>query len=430
MTATIFVLLFAVLIFGLSTLLWSGFGLARVISEPSLKRQRQDLVAGLDYPDTSQVAVLIAAHNEELVIGKTLDSVCAMLPPEQVFVASDGSTDRTAAMVRSYGANVLELNPNRGKAGALAAAVEHFGLDTAFEVVMLLDADTQLGENYFETGLPQFADPEVVAVAGRAKSLLDPAPRSLIGKLLVAYRERLYQVVQVLMKYGQAMPKANVVNIVPGFASMYRARVLPKIDIAAKGLTIEDFNMTFEVHAKKLGRIAFHPSAAVAYTQDPDNLRDYTKQVRRWTLGYWQTIKRHGLHWGKFWIVQALFVMELVTSSLMLLLVVPALLLNLGVTFAIEMLGGVSQTMYQLAGVLPPWAVLLGVLLPDLLLTLFAALMTRRASYLLMFPFFPFLRIVDAWLCMGSLARALGKSSSGVWVSPARRALNEEPIQG
>ncbi|WP_279402515.1 glycosyltransferase family 2 protein [Arthrobacter sp. JCM 19049] len=169
----------------------------------------------------------------------------------------------------------------------------------------------------------------------------------------MAYRERLYQVVQVLMKYGQAMPKANVVNIVPGFASMYRARVLPEIDIAAKGLTIEDFNMTFEVHAKKLGRIAFHPSAAVAYTQDPDNLRDYTKQVRRWTLGYWQTIKRHGLHWGKFWIVQALFVMELVTSSLMLLLVVPALLLNLGVTFAIEMLGGVSQTMYQLAGVLP-----------------------------------------------------------------------------
>ena len=60
---------------------------------------------------------------------------------------------------------------------------------------------------------------------------------------------------------------------------MYRVDVLDQIDIAAPGLVIEDFNMTFEVHAKKLGRIAFRPDVAVAYTQDPDTWDDCTKMA-------------------------------------------------------------------------------------------------------------------------------------------------------
>jgi poly-beta-1,6-N-acetyl-D-glucosamine synthase len=54
---------------------------------------------------------------------------------------------------------------------------------------------------------------------------------------------------------------------------MYRSSAPAKIKVLAPGLVIEDFNMTFEIQAKKLGRIAFRPSAAVAYTQDPDNFR-------------------------------------------------------------------------------------------------------------------------------------------------------------
>ena len=156
---------------------------------------------------------------------------------------------------------------------------------------MLLDADTRPNPDYLETGLPLFLDPEVVAVAGRAKSIMTPPAPTVLGRFLVAHRERLYIVVQLLLKYGQAARGANVVSIVPGFASMYRTSALAKIKVLAPGLVIEDFNMTFEIHAKKLGRIAFHPSAAVAYTQDPDNLQDYTRQVRRWILGFWQTVR-------------------------------------------------------------------------------------------------------------------------------------------
>lgn len=139
-------------------------------------------------------------------------------------------------------------------------------------------------------------------------------------RFLFAYRERLYAAVQLLMKYGQGAGAANVVNIVPGFASMYRTRIVREIDVDAPEPRIEDFNMTFEVHAKKLGRIEFHPSAAVAYTQDPDNLRDYTRQVRRWTLGFGQTVRRHGWNRGQFWVVLYVHVLELISASFVLIL--------------------------------------------------------------------------------------------------------------
>jgi len=290
-------------------------------------------------------------------------------------------------------------------------------------VVMLLDADTLLAADYLETGLPFFDDPSVVAVAGRATTLIEPAPRTRMGRFLVAYRERFYVVIQYLFKYGQAARPINVVSIVPGFASMYRTRILADIDIAAPGLAIEDFNMTFEVHAKRLGRIAFRPQASIAYTQDPDTFADYRKQLHRWTLGFWQTVLRHGFHWGKFWAALGLYIVELVFSSTVVLMLVPLFLVScLGALWA-SATGTELEVAGQVAETFPPAAVALGVLIPDYLLTIFTVCVTRRPRYLLLGLGFPLMRIVDATLCMRSLAQALLSTNvpAGTWKSPVRR---------
>ena len=199
-----------------------------------------------------------------------------------------------------------------------------------------------------------------------------------MGRFLLAYRSRLYAVVQLLVKYGQAAKWANVMPIVPGFASMYRTDILSQIDIAGPGLVIEDFNMTFEVHAKKLGRIAFHPDAAVAFTQDPDIWRDYAP-IRRWTLGYWQTVRLHGLHVGRFWGALALQVTELIFSSIVLLLMLPLMLLTVYSETLADTYGN-PEVMGKLVGTLGPQYVLLGFFLPDLLLTVFATISLRRPA--------------------------------------------------
>lgn len=430
------ILLYVVLVLGISTIFWSLVGLLRFLRERCVRRSgtlalRFGLASGAAREQfgrhhaqrviPSDVAVLVAAHNEALVIRETIRAASALVPLRNIHVVSDKSSDDTAVIVRQAGAKVLELEENRGKAGALAAGIDHFELCRRFKVVMLLDADTRPAPDYLDTGLPLFADPEVVAVAGRAKSIMTPAAPTALGRFLVAYRERLYIVVQLLLKYGQAAQRANVVSIVPGFASMYRTRALAQINILAPKLVIEDFNMTFEIHAKKLGRIAFHPSAAVAYTQDPDNLRDYTKQVRRWILGFWQTVRRHRLRVGKFWMVLVFYIMELIASCVFFVLLIPLLLLSVVASIQLEM-GDASPEMAILAGLLRPQDVLLGVFLPDLLLTIIAVLSLRRPGILLMAPLFPLMRILDACLCLMVLPKAFSGASSGVWTSPTRRA--------
>jgi len=439
-----------ILVLGVSTIFWTLVGLVRLAGENSWLledwrhryRTWRSVRAGLPAVAArprrgrhrgtgirilpSHVAVLVAAHNEALVINETIRAASRLVPRRNIHVVSDMSTDNTAQLARAAGVKVLELEPNRGKAGALAAGIAHFDLCRRFKVVMLLDADTRPTEDYLRTGLPLFADPTVVAVAGRAKSIMDPPSPTAMGRFLVAYRERLYIVVQLLLKYGQAARGANVVSIVPGFASMYRTSALQEIDVVAPGLVIEDFNMTFEIHARKLGRIAFHPSAAVAYTQDPDRLQDYMKQVRRWILGFWQTVRRHRKQTGRFWLVLATYIFELLMSCVFFVLLLPVFLVSMFAAVQVTAFGSDWDVAVFLSGLLRPQDVLFGVLLPDFLLTILAAVSLRKPGMLLMAPLFPLMRILDAFLCLQVLPKAFSSASTGAWVSPARRVQGKE----
>lgn len=402
---------------GIGTIVWASAGVARWVAS-MMRKQSMPPPPRLK---RDSVAIVIAAHNEQLVIEKTLDSAEAQVAIGQVYVASDGSTDDTALLAQRRGANVLELNPNRGKAGAIVAAIEHFRLAELYEVVMLLDADTVLAANYLASGLPLFDDPGVVAVAGRASSISSPLPATLAGRILVTYRDRVYVAVQYLLKYGQAARTINVVSIVPGFASMYRTSVLGSIDIDAPGLSIEDYNMTFEIHAKSLGRIAFQPGSAVALTQDPDTLHDYAKQVGRWSLGFWQTLLRHGWHPRLFFVVAWLSAVELVVSCAILVLALPVAALSGAAGMLASLRWDMSGFSQAFSGDLPGWIIVLGVVLPDLVLSLLVGLATGNPRFLLYAPVFPLLRILDAALCLRAARRALGGSSSSVWQSPVRR---------
>jgi cellulose synthase/poly-beta-1,6-N-acetylglucosamine synthase-like glycosyltransferase len=410
----------AILLLGANFALWGAIGLVR-LAESGTRRSRP-AAASEGKLTVADVAVLIPAHNEALVIGESLRSIMALVPPQNVHVVSDGSTDATVAIARRAGARVIETKENVGKAGALEEAIERFALIRRFALVMLLDADTRVQPGYFGAALPMFADPEVVAVAGCVRTALD-RKLSPGGNVLVGHRTRIYTVGQRALKFGQTYLRSNATPIVPGFASLYRTRVLPKIDMNPPGLVIEDFNMTFEVYQKRLGKVGFN-LGAVAVTQDPDNFRDYVRQTKRWAVGLWQTVRRHPPRANLFTAMLALLLLELVTSSVLFSLL-PLVLLVLAVP---EVAGGAANW---------PWfaevyavvsahvrltTVLFGVVLPDYLLTCAVALIERRPRLLLLGVFFPFLRIVDAMIALYSVPVAWLSRSSGRWKSPARRA--------
>ena len=100
--------------------------------------------------------IVIAARNEEKVIGNLLDSINKQDYPKQllkVFVVADNCTDNTAKIARSHGAICYERNDpdHRTKGYALQflfkKIASHYGID-AFEGYFVLDADNLLKRDY------------------------------------------------------------------------------------------------------------------------------------------------------------------------------------------------------------------------------------------------------------------------------------------
>jgi len=415
-----FTALLALLVFGVNFTLWTVVGCMRAVDDNRRRRTRP-------LPERllrrSDLAVLIAAHNEEPVITGSINSVTPLLGHDRVYVVSDASTDRTVDIARSTGVSVLALRRNRGKAGALCAGLRRFDLLDRYGAVMFLDADSAADTRYFDEALLMLAEPDVAAVAGYVRVVWEPGNLPVMGRLILGHRNRLYTLTQVLQKYGQTWRRASLCYIIPGFASIYRAEALDQIDIDPRGLVIEDFNMTFEVHRKHLGRIALSPQA-VAYSQDPHTLGDYVSQVRRWNLGFWQTVRRHGVWFGWFWVAMGLFIIEMITSSV-LFLMVPWIVLLL----ALPGLTGDAVLQWQwfagmhdaVSGAVNGWTLLFGVVLPDYLMTCIIAVAQRRPLMLLLgFASLPF-RMLDAGIGLMSIPRAWLTTSNGQWKSPARR---------
>jgi glycosyltransferase involved in cell wall biosynthesis len=120
--------------------------------------------------------LISAAHNEESFIQNTLDSVCAQtLQPERWVVVDDGSTDRTAEIVRAYSNRFawIELvrrpsHLDRNFAAKVHAFTEGLSRVRGLDYVVLgnLDADVSFKPDYLDFLIRQFVADPALGVAG------------------------------------------------------------------------------------------------------------------------------------------------------------------------------------------------------------------------------------------------------------------------
>jgi cellulose synthase/poly-beta-1,6-N-acetylglucosamine synthase-like glycosyltransferase len=119
---------------------------------------------------TPSLSIIIAVHNEEVVISDKLNNTLALdYPPErlEILVASDGSTDGTNEIVagsQPRGVCLLRL-VRCGKMRALEAAVTRAG----GEILVFTDANTMIEPQALRAVAAQFADPDVGGVCGRKR---------------------------------------------------------------------------------------------------------------------------------------------------------------------------------------------------------------------------------------------------------------------
>lgn len=391
--------------------LWMFIGLVRFLVErfsASAKRKR-GRPPRLITP--KEVAAIIPAHNEQYTIKRAIRALLKVLPKKNIYIASDYSTDQTIPVARSLGVRVLDIKPNMGKAGALDYALKHYRLLTRYKAIIINDADAEIDKNYLVKALPLFRDKKIAAVATHGVTRL--RNYGIWEKYFISYRLRLWRILQFGMRFGQTWKFTNVTFIIPGSLSLYRAKVLKKLEIAAPGLIIEDFNMTFEVHKKKLGRIAYDPSIFGIH-QDPYNLKDYIRQIRRWDLGFWQTVRRNGIWPSLFWLSTGSFIIELLSYGLFILSV-PVLI----IFFILNSFNPMNVPLFS--SYLTITDLLIGIFAMDYLTTIISAIAEKKPVILLYGLGFFFLRYIDAFIYFYTLPFAFIVKSQGVWTSPKRR---------
>ena len=114
-----------------------------------------------------RVAVLIPAHDEEPVIGRTLRSIVPQLKlaeGDRLVVVADNCGDGTAGVARSAGAEVVERRDGarRGKGYALDAGLRHLGGGgggggggSPPDIVVMMDADCDVADGSIDALVAQ-----------------------------------------------------------------------------------------------------------------------------------------------------------------------------------------------------------------------------------------------------------------------------------
>jgi glycosyltransferase involved in cell wall biosynthesis len=150
----------------LAGILWTHVGYPLAAALIALVRTREVHKADV----TPSVTVIVPAHDEEGVIAARLDNLLALdYPPDQleVVVASDGSTDRTDAIVEGYAARDPRIRllalPRGGKLAALNRAVG----ESARDVVAFSDANSSWAPDALRKLMRNLADEQVAYVCGK-----------------------------------------------------------------------------------------------------------------------------------------------------------------------------------------------------------------------------------------------------------------------
>jgi N-acetylglucosaminyltransferase len=229
---------------------------------------------------TATLTVIVPAHNEELGLPATLESLARQTEPaEQIIVVDDGSADRTSEVAAAYGATVLRPPRNLGsKAKAQNHALPHCSTD----LVLAVDADTVLAPDYIEKIKPAFDDPEVVVAAGNVQT-----------RFARSAWER-GRSIEYLFGFHWHRPIQNAANspvVCSGCCSAFRRETLVAFGGFPERTIVEDMDYTWSMQIA--GRRAVYVGAAVAWAADPETLPYLRKQVWRWMSGFFQNVRLH-----------------------------------------------------------------------------------------------------------------------------------------
>jgi len=280
-------------------------------------------------PLTPGVSVIVPAFNEQTVIVDSVRSLLALrYPRHEVVVVSDGSTDRTIAVLEEEfdlapvrvalrngisTAAVRATHVSRTHPNLLVVDKENGGRSDALNAgvnaarnpyVCVIDADSMLEPDaLLKVSKPILDDPQLLAATGGTIRIVNScrvdygrvvdvrAPRSRLATIQVLEYLRAFLVARV------GWSSLNALGIISGAFGLFHRSLVEAAGGYWKDTVGEDFELTIRIHRhlRERGepyRIGF-VSDPVCWTEVPEQFSTLSRQRRRWQRGLWEGVRRH-----------------------------------------------------------------------------------------------------------------------------------------
>lgn len=190
----------------------------------------------------TQIAIFIPAFNEEEQIATVLGTVGKIDFVDEILVINDGSTDKTAEVVRSYpGIKLINREVNGGKGAALLTGLQH----TDAEIIISLDADLLgLKDQHVRDLLqPLLDDDEVVMTVGKFKN----------GRLRTDWAQKITPFLS-----GQRGMRRSVLEMAGGLLdARYATEVILTRSAKQLGMKIQEVILSDATHVMKEEKLGF-----------------------------------------------------------------------------------------------------------------------------------------------------------------------------
>jgi cellulose synthase/poly-beta-1,6-N-acetylglucosamine synthase-like glycosyltransferase len=226
-----------------------------------------------------QVSLIIAAHNEEKVIGQKIKNSLNLDYPEDllsIVIVSDGSTDRTNEIVNEFVSDsrfkFLYYHRRRGKAHALNLGVAN----SESEIIVFSDANIWYEPDSLKMLVRNFSDPSVGCVCGKVLLEKPKESKEPIGEGAYMKYERFIH---------QNESRFNTMIGTDGAMYAIRRELFKPLPEDA---IVDDFIIAMRVLEKKY-RIVYEPKA-IGYEEAASSVGQEFKRKVRMISGGFQAI--------------------------------------------------------------------------------------------------------------------------------------------
>lgn len=232
-------------------------------------------------------AILVAAHNEEQVVGALLENLKKLDYPKElydVFVICDNCTDKTAEISRSHGVYAYERhNKNlRGKGYAIEWMLkELWKLPRTYDAVVMFDADNLVNDDYL-----RHMNNDLCSGSKVIQAYLDtknPHDSWITSAYAITYWycNRLWQ-----------LPRTNLklASYLGGTGMCFDSALLKEMGWGATSL-VEDLEFTMRCVQRGVNPV-FNYDAKV-YDEKPLTFAASARQRLRWMQGHFDVARRY-----------------------------------------------------------------------------------------------------------------------------------------